>query len=427
MTTENETAYQISAASVRFGPGVTREVGMDLYDLGARRTLVLIDPVLRALSVGEVVVEALRAAHVSFEVFDRIAVEPTDHSFLEAIEAATADQFDSFVAVGGGSTIDTAKAANLYSTYPADFLDYVNAPIGRGLPVPGQLKPLIAIPTTAGTGSETTGVAVFDYLEKKAKTGIAHRYLKPSLGLVDPEHTRSLPPAVAAAAGLDVLSHALESYTAAPYNVRPRPARPLERPAYQGANPISDLWALRALELVNRYLLRAVRDPSDDEARGQMLLAAAMAGIGFGNAGVHLPHGMSYPVAGMVRSYRHPGYAVDHPLIPHGISVILHTPAVVRFTATAAPERHICAAAALGAAVTDAAPEAAGEILAGRITELMRSLEVPNGLEAVGYTEADIPALVEGTLPQHRITKLSPIPAGRDELTALFHASLRVW
>ncbi|HLV78797.1 MAG TPA: hydroxyacid-oxoacid transhydrogenase, partial [Chthonomonadaceae bacterium] len=366
---EKDTAYQISAANVRFGPGVTREVGMDLRDLGARRTLVLIDPALRAMSVAEAVFEALRAAQIAFEVFDRIAVEPTDRSFQEAIAAATADSFDSFVAVGGGSTLDTAKAANLYATYPADFLDYVNAPIGRGLPVPGIVKPLIAIPTTAGTGSETTGVAIFDYLQNRAKTGIAHRYLKPSLGLVDPENTRSLPPAVAASTGLDVLSHALESYTAAPYDQRPRPARPLERPAYQGSNPISDIWAIRALELVNSYLLRAVRDPSDVEARGQMLLAAAMAGIGFGNAGVHLPHGMSYPVAGMVKSYRHPGYAVEHPLIPHGISVILHTPAVVRFTAPAAPERHLRAAAALGAPVKDALPEAAGEILASRVTE----------------------------------------------------------
>src|SRR5207249_29119 len=198
----------------------------------------------------------------------------------------------------GGSTIDTAKAANLYATYPADFLDYVNAPIGRGLPAPGPLKPLIAIPTTAGTGSETTGVAIFDDLERKAKTGIAHRHLRPSLGLVDPENTRTLPPAVAAASGLDVLSHALESYTAIPYDSRPRPDRPLLRPAYQGSNPISDIWAIKALELVAKNLPRAVFDPSDDEARSQMLLAAAIAGIGFGNAGVHLPHGMSYPVAG---------------------------------------------------------------------------------------------------------------------------------
>src|SRR5579871_836166 len=227
---EKDTAYQISAANVRFGPGVTREVGMDLRDLGARRTLVLIDPALRAMSVAEAVFEALRAAQIAFEVFDRIAVEPTDRSFQEAIAAATADSFDSFVAVGGGSTLDTAKAANLYATYPADFLDYVNAPIGRGLPVPGPLKPLIAVPTTAGTGSETTGVTIFDFVRMHAKTGIASRRLKPTIGLLDPENTRTMPSQVAAATGLDVLSHAIESYTAMPYSGRPLPDRPLVRP-----------------------------------------------------------------------------------------------------------------------------------------------------------------------------------------------------
>jgi hydroxyacid-oxoacid transhydrogenase len=293
--------------------------------------------------------------------------------------------------------------------------------------VPGPLKPLIAIPTTAGTGSETTGVAIFDYLEKKAKTGIAHRYLKPTLGIVDPENTRTLPPAVAAATGLDVLSHALESYTAMPYTDRPLPKSPLHRPAYQGSNPISDLWSIHALELVARYLLRAVEDTSDDEARGNMLLAAAMAGIGFGNAGVHLPHGMSYPVAGMVRDFMPNGYDVDHPVVPHGISVILHTPAVCQFTAPACPERHLRAAAALGADVTDADPEDAGPILANRVIDFMKRLNVPNGLAEVGYTPADIPALVAGTLPQHRVTKLSPRPADESSLTGLFEESLVIW
>lgn len=423
----NDTAYQVSASNVRFGRGITREVGMDVRDLGVRRTLVVIDPVLRDLPTGLTVVESLREAQVAFELFDAVSVEPTDRSFREAIDFATEGRFDSFVAVGGGSTIDTAKAANLYSTHPAEFFDYVNAPVGKGLPVPGPLKPLIAIPTTAGTGSETTGVAIFDWIERHVKTGIAHRYLKPTLGIVDSDNTRTLPGPVAASAGLDVLSHALESFTAIPYTGRPRPARPLERPAYQGSNPVSDIWSLRALELVNEYLIRAARDPSDEEAREQMLLASSMAGIGFGNAGVHLPHGMSYPVAGKVRGYVHPGYADDHPLIPHGVSVILHTPAVVRFTAPASPGRHLRAAAALGAEVGGASPEDAGEVLAARVIEFMRALGIPNGLEAVGYTEADIPALVEGTLPQHRVTKLSPIAAGTAELTELFRASLRIW
>ena len=424
---QHDTAFQMSASNLRFGAGCTREVGLDLLELGVRRTLVVIDPALRALPVGETVTDSLRSSGVEFDVFDRVRVEPTDAAFREATQVAVGGRFDSFVAVGGGSTIDTAKAANLYSTYPAEFLDYVNAPIGRGRPVPGPLKPLIAIPTTAGTGSETTGTAIFDFLEQHAKTGIAHRHLKPLLGLVDPENTRTQPAAVAASAGLDVLSHALESYTAIPFTSRPKPARPNDRPAYQGANPLSDVWSLRALELVAEFLVRAVDDPSDDEARSAMLLASAMAGIGFGNAGVHLPHGMSYPVAGMVRGFRPKGYAVDHPLIPHGMSVILHTPAVVRFTAPVSPERHLRAAQVLGADMEWADSQDAGEVLAQRIIYVMRRLDMPNGLSAVGYNEADIPTLVAATLPQHRVTKLSPRPAGPDELSMLFRDSMRIW
>jgi hydroxyacid-oxoacid transhydrogenase len=422
-----DTAFQFAASNLRFGSGITHEVGADLVDLGARRTLVLIDRNVRATATGETVLSAIKQAGVSFEVFDRIVVEPTDASFREAASFARNGRFDAFVAVGGGSTIDTAKAANLYSTHDADFFDFVNAPIGKGLPVPGPLKPLIAIPTTAGTGSETTGVAIFDYVEKHAKTGIAHRYLKPTLGIVDPENTRTLPATVAACSGLDVLSHALESYTALPYTARPKPARPLERPAYQGCNPISDVWALRALELVAHFFLRAVSDSSDDEARMNMLLASAAAGMGFGNAGVHLPHGMSYPVSGMVRNFRPAGYATDHPIVPHGMSVILHTPAVVRFTAPVCPERHLAAARALRTDVSGVAPEEAGGVLAARVIHFMRCVGMPNGLAAIGYRDDDIPALVEGTLPQHRVTKLSPRPAGPEELGQLFRSSMTIW
>ena len=426
MPTERDTAFQMAASNIRFGRGITREIGMDLVDLKARRTMLVIDPALRDHPVGHTVLESLKQNDIGFEVFDDLSIEPTDASFKAAADCATQGGFDSFVAVGGGSTIDTAKAANLYSTHPSDFFDYVNAPIGLGHPIPGPLKPLIAVPTTAGTGSETTGVAIFDYVEKKAKTGIAHRYLKPTLGIVDSDNTRTLPPAVAAATGLDVLSHALESYTAMPFDERPMPARPLERPAYQGSNPVSDIWAIRALELMAEFLPRAYADPSDEEARAQMLLAAAIAGIGFGNAGVHLPHGMSYPVAGMVRGHRPDGYVVDHAMVPHGISVILNTPAVVRFTASANPERHLRGAEALGADVSDASPSEAGEVLAERVIHFMRTLGVPNGLAAVGYTTDDIPALVQGTLPQHRVTKLSPRPAGEAELTSLFEESMTI-
>jgi hydroxyacid-oxoacid transhydrogenase len=425
---KNEIAFEMAASSIRFGPGVTREVGMDVADLGARKVLVITDPVVADLAPVQTVLESLDSAGVQFVLYDRVRVEPTDESFLDAIAFAKQAPYDAYVAVGGGSTIDTAKAVNLYVTYPpADFLDYVNPPIGKGIPVPGPLKPLFAIPTTAGTGSETTGVSIFDLIRMHAKTGIASRRLKPTLGLLDPENTRSMPAQVAASSGLDILSHAIESYTALPYTGRPYPERPLVRPAYQGSNPISDIWSLQALRMVAQYIVRAVEDPADDEARANMLLASSYAGMGFGNAGVHLPHGMSYPVSGNVKSYRAPGYVSDHPLVPHGFSVILNAPAVFRFTASSSPQRHMEAAQALGVDVARCHQEDAGRILSERITWFMQRLKTPNGLREIGYTSSDIPKLVEGTLPQHRVTKLSPRPAGPDELSTLFEEAMTAW
>ncbi len=424
---QHENAFEMASSSIRFGFGVTREIGAELADLGKRHVLIVTDTALRSRPPVATVLESLQEHKIEFSIFDHVRIEPTDESFREAICAAQAHSFDAFVAVGGGSTMDTAKAANLYSCYPADFLDYVNAPIGKGKPIPGPLKTLIAVPTTAGTGSETTGVSIFDFTQMHAKTGIAHRRLKPTLGLIDPENTRTLPSAVAAASGLDVLSHAVESYTALPFVQRARPERPILRPAYQGSNPISDVWSLEALRLVGMYLRRAVKDPGDDEARGFMMLAASYAGMGFGNAGVHLPHGMSYPVSGLVRNYRAPGYVADHPLVPHGVSVILNAPAVFRFTSQACPERHLKAAEMLGAKVDRAKAEDAGKILADQIIGYMRDLNVPNGLRDLGYRSDDIPALVEGTLPQHRVTKLSPRPAGPDDLARLFEESMVAW
>ena len=424
----NETAFEMAVAAVRFGPGVTREVGEDLSALGARRALVVTDPVIARLRPAQVVSESLEANGVAFAVYDRVRVEPTDASFLDAIRFAGQDRYDAIVAVGGGSTIDTAKAVNLYTTCPTDdFLDYVNPPIGKGKPIPLALKPLIAIPTTAGTGSETTGVSIFDLTSMHAKTGIANRRLKPTLGLLDPDNTRTMPRAVAASSGLDILSHAVESFTAMPYTDRPRPEKSTLRPAYQGSNPISDVWALQSLRMVAQYLIRAANDPEDEEARANMLLAASYAGVGFGNAGVHLPHGMSYPVSGHVRTYRAPGYATDHALVPHGFSVILNAPAVFRFTGPASPARHLQAAAALGVDVSRMGEADAGRALADRITWFMQQLGVPNGLRAIGYSSADIPALVEGTLPQHRVTKLSPRAAGPEELSRIFEDAMAGW
>jgi hydroxyacid-oxoacid transhydrogenase len=423
----NESIFTMDTSAIKYGPGSTREVGDDVRDRAIKRVMLFSDPNLVGTEAYNVAVSSLTSAGIDTVEYSDVRVEPTDDSFGRAIAAAIETAPDGFVAFGGGSVIDTAKAANLYSTYPANLLTYVNAPIGQAQPVPGPLKPLIAIPTTAGTGSETTGVAIFDLVEMHAKTGIAHRALRPALGIVDPVNTLTMPPMVTASSALDVLSHAIESFTALPYDRRSSPESPKMRPAYQGANPISDIWAAKAMEMVARYLPVVLERPDDLEARGQMMLAATYAGIGFGNAGVHLPHGMSYPVAGNVRDWRPEGYAVDHAIVPHGISVILNAPAVFRFTAQADPHRHLEAARLLGADTSGAAPMEAGDVLAGRLIEIMRLTGMPNGLGAVGYTDADVDRLVEGTLPQHRVTKLSPRPASAEDLRGIFCDAMRYW
>ncbi|KAL6911086.1 Dehydroquinate synthase-like protein [Trichoderma evansii] len=427
-----EYAFEMAASSIRFGAGVTQEVGMDLKNLGSQRVCVVTDKTVDQLDAMKQVREALTREGVNFKVFSDVRIEPKDSSIKEAIAWARPYNPDAFLAVGGGSVMDTAKLMNLYTSYPdADFLDFVNAPLGKGLPIDKPLKPLIAVPTTAGTGSETTGTAIFDLVSKKAKTGVAHRNLKPTLGICDPLNTRTMPSAVKAASGLDVLCHSLESWTAIPYTERtPRPTNPILRPAYQGANPISDVFSFHALKATVKYLPRAVKNPDDFEAQSEMLLAATLAGVGFGNAGVHLCHGMSYPISGQNPGYRHAGYEIPNPLIPHGVSVAVSAPAVFRFTAPSNPERHLLAAEAFGVDISNVKLESAGEVLAEALTKFLEDLgDQPKGLKALGFGSEHIDGLVEGTIPQARVLKLAPglaseLEAEKDQLRALFENAM---
>jgi alcohol dehydrogenase class IV len=426
-TDGGDRAFEVDTSRIKYGSGVLGEAGAEAAGLGMRRVALFTDKKLAGLAPVATVRAALLAAGLEVEVYDEARVEPTDASFTAAAAFAREGRFDGFVSVGGGSVIDTAKAANLYSTYPADFLAYVNAPIGRGEPIPGPLRPHIACPTTAGTGSEVTGIAIFDLLERGVKTGIASRRLRPTLGIIDPDCTATLPKSVVACSGFDVLSHALESYTALPFTHRARPATPAARPMSQGANPFSDLACIEALRILGGSIERAVNDPEDRSARERMMYAATLAGIGFGNAGVHVPHAMSYAVAGLVREYHAPEYPGEEPIVPHGMAVIVNTPAVVRFTARANFERHLHAAELLGADVRGAALADAGEILAQRIETLMRATGIPSGVGGVGFTRADVPALRDGAAPQRRLLANAPLPVAEPELEELFRNALRYW
>lgn len=422
----NETVFTMEMTPIKVGAGATNEVAYDLKRLGVRHALIITDPGIMKLGLPERVQTLLRDEGIGVEIFDDVHVEPTDQSF-EAIAAFVRGRdYDGFVAVGGGSTIDSAKAANLFTTYPAPLMDYVNKPIGKGLPVPGPLKPLVAIPTTAGTGSETTAVAIMDVLSLKVKTGISHRHLRPTLAIIDPLNTVTLPPMATAYPGFDILTHALESYTSRPYDARPR-HKPDERPVYVGSNPISDMWCEKALEYLGRYFRRAVLNGMDVEARTHMALAATYAGIGFGNAGVHVPHAIAYPIAGLVKSFSPPDYPKDEPMIPHGLSVIITAPSTFRWTYPVSPERHLRAAQLLGANINGLRTAEMPEVLPRTLLSLMRDTGIPNGLSALGYGESDVAALVDGTLKQTRLLVNCPRSVGGEELQQVIANSFEYW
>lgn len=416
---QHEQIFTFEATPVKFGPGAALDAGWELQRLGVRRAMVVMDPQVARLREARQVLAAIRAAGTDVVTFTEVRVEPTLASMQAAVAAAREVQPDGFVAVGGGSTIDTAKVANLMLSSGGQIMEYLNPPVGGGRRPEAPLRPLLAIPTTAGSGSEATTVAVLDLPELGVKSGISHRSLRPAQAIVDPQLSASAPASVTAAAGLDVICHAIESYLSRPYDSRPRPAGPAERPPYQGSNPVADVWSAWATERGGRFLRRAVHDQEDTEARGVMMLSATMAGVGFGSAGVHIPHACAYPVAGLRHEYRAPGYPQDPPFVPHGLSVIVTAPAAFRWTYDADPARHEHAAQLLsGQPVTgrDALPDA--------LRALMRDVGAPMTLREFGYSEADLPALVAGALKQQRLLAVAPLTPTAADLEGILRASL---
>ncbi|MEO6566431.1 MAG: hydroxyacid-oxoacid transhydrogenase [Casimicrobiaceae bacterium] len=423
----SDRGFTIGMPTLTFGAGVLAEAGPQAQELGLRRVALFTDQQLLHSEAYATVAKSLRDAGVDVVVFSDVQIEPSDASLQEAARFAVAAKVDGYLSVGGGSVMDTCKAANLYATHPADFMAYVNAPIGEGRKVPGALLPHIACPTTSGTGSETTGIAIFNLRSMNAKTGIISRRLTPTIALIDPDVTRTLPRMAIAATGFDCMSHALEAITARAYPRRVSKVTGVDRPVSQGANPFSDMLAAEALGIVGKFLVRAVNDGDDLEARTEMMYAATLAGIAFNASGCHLPHGLSYSVSGLARDWHVDGYPPEKSLVPHGMAVVLNNPSVWRFTAPSNPARHLHCARCLGADARDATPADAGEVLASRVIELMRATNMPNGLQALGFGDAQIEALADGAEPQYRVIRNAPADVGRDELKSLFQSAMKYW
>ena len=421
----SETVFTYGAPLLKFGTGASDEIGYDLSQYGARRVLVVTDPGIAATGLPARVADQMKRFDIEAHVYDGVHIEPTDASMQQAIDYAEANgPWDAYVAVGGGSSIDTAKAVNLLTTNPGELMDYVNKPVGEGRAPSKPLNPLVAVPTTTGTGAESTTICVLDVLAQKVKTGISHPRLRPTLAVVDPALTVTQPSLVTASTGMDILCHALESYTAKPYTAYDR-KQPEQRVPYCGSNPISDMWSENAMRLLAGSFRDAVRDGDDLEARGRMALAATMAGLGFGNAGVHIPHANAYPIAGRVKDFRPDGYPDDEPIVPHGMAVSLTAPQAFRFTFEARPERHLRAAELLAPGLDRPGDDV--EYLPAALTQLMRDIGIPNGIGGVGYDEGDIADLVEGTMKQQRLLDTAPRPVTEDDAAAILSRSLENW
>jgi hydroxyacid-oxoacid transhydrogenase len=422
-----EAIFTMNAARIKFGKAATREVGLDAVSLGIKRALIVTDQALASSECVGTVREGLGASSVDSALFSGVEIEPSDRSVREAIAFARDGHFDGYIAVGGGSTIDTAKLANLGATNPGNLYTYVVRPVGNGLPVPGALCPLIAIPSTAGSGSEVSGVAIFHDHLSGFKAAVADPALQPDLAILDPDNTRSAPSMVTACSGWDTLCAGLEAYTALPFDRRPAPERPEQRPAYQGASPLSDVWAERTILLASRNLARAVQDSTDDEARSNMLLAACMGSMASGNAGVHLAHAMSYPVSGLSRGYRPAGYPAFKPLVPHGMAVALSAPAALRFTAGGRRQRHLDAARIMGAPTHGSSPDEAGSLLYDALIHLLQATGMPNGLSALGIEPSDGDQLVRDALHQQRVIHLVPRRLDAADLRQLYLEAMVYW
>lgn len=414
----------LESTPLTFGPGASEEAGRELRRLGARRVMVVSDPGVARAGVTEKIHHYIEAAGMECEVFERARVEPTLSSFRDAVDFALDGGFDGFAGVGGGSSMDTAKAADLVATHPAPILDYVAPPIGEGRAPPGPLMPLVAVPTTSGTGSEVTSAAVLDIPEHGVKTAISHQHLQPHRALIDPLLARTLPKEVTASCGLDVVCQALEYLSAKPRDELPIADSPEARPPYGGSNVISDYLSETSLRYSEKFFRRSVEDGEDVEARGAMMLAAALARIGFAPAGVHIPHACAYPIASLKHEYRPPGYPKDHAFIPHGHSVIATAPAAFRFTFPTSPEKHRRAAEILGGKAIESADE---DTLPNVLIRLMKDIDAPRGLRELGYDEGDVDDLVRGVLKQERLLRNSPREVGARELANIFRESMENW
>ena len=420
-----ETVWSFQMPKVRFGPGAVEEVGFQLRDLGVSAGatgLLVTDETLAALGHADRVREELDADDLSVDVYDDSQREPSVGDIDDCVAFVRDEQgdagYDFYVGVGGGSVMDTAKATRAVVANGGQPLDYIAEPTGAGEAVTESGAPLVLLPTTAGTGSEISPLAILSVEEKNIKEGISSHHVRADAAVLDPTLTTTLPAEQTAKTAMDALGHAIEGYTTHEFDSMLRPADPADRPVYAGRTPVTELFSEKAIRLLSGSVRKAVHNGDDLQARSNMLQGALFGALAGLTAGANLCHAMAYPVGNRYHTY-------------HGETIAVLTPAsTLGYNAASDPERYAEIARLLGVETAGMSNRAAADAAKQQYIQLQRDLNVlPSGLtELAGIEASDLDWLAEQTVEtQARLLRCSPRPVTKADVRDVFEDALVNW
>lgn len=375
-----------TAGKIIAGWGSLSQLAAEVEALGARSVLVVCDAVIEKIGLVERVREQLAPLGVKLGIFSEVEPEPRLAVVERCLQAIKEGGCDLLVAIGGGSSIDVAKAASILVTNPGTIKDYlgVNLVARPGIPV-------AAVPTTAGTGSEVTPIAILSDEEDQLKKGVVSPYLLPRVAIVDPELTVTMPPHITAATGMDALTHAVEAYISINAN----------------ASPVTDALALEAIRIISRSLRTAVANGRHREARESMAMASLMAGIAFANAGVGAVHALAYPLGAQFH-------------LPHGVANAVLLPYVMEWNMLGALSRFKDMALAMGERVEGLSERAAAERFVEAVKQLSADIRIPSRLRDLGVTAEAIPGMAEGASKVTRLLANNPRQLSVDDIREIY-------
>lgn len=372
-----------------FGPGARKELPGVVARLGFKKALVVTDKGLMKFGVAKMVLDVLDEANIPYAVFDEVKPNPTVTNVKMGIQALRDAQADFIVAIGGGSAMDTAKGVGIVCNNP-EFEDIVS--LEGVADTKKKTVPIIALPTTAGTAAETTINYVIIDEEKQKKMVCVDPNDIPCVAIVDAELMYSLPKSLTASTGMDAMTHAIEGLIT------------------KGAWELSDMFEIKAIEMIHRYLPIAVEEPTNPEGRNGMAVAQYVAGMAFSNVGLGVDHGMAHPLSAL------------HD-VPHGVACAMLLPTIMRWNASAALDKYVDIAKAVGVYRDGMTREEAADAACDEIANLSRRVGIPAHLSELGITEKDIDALADQAIADV-CTPGNPRPVTREDIVALYRQIL---